>query len=125
MLANGLRQSNSLPAPIEDPMESSISCIELRLWTDLSFGVFYYWVEATLHHPYFTLNLLFFLLGSYVPVDLPPTCPTSAPLLRTTSPDPSALSLHPSFSQNLPQSTTGLHPQPCLIVPMLTLTAMS
>lgn len=53
MLANGLQQSNSLPAPIEDPMESSISSIELRLWPDLSFGVFYYWVEATLHHPYF------------------------------------------------------------------------
>ena len=28
MLANGLRQSNVLPGPIEDPMESSISSVE-------------------------------------------------------------------------------------------------
>lgn len=42
------------------------------------------------------------------------------------SPNPSALSLHPSSPQKpATVQDIGLHPQPCLISPMLTLTAMS
>lgn len=128
MLANGLRQEQQYPKSYWRPHGKQHKLHRIKAPARPFFKSFfhYYWEEATLHHPCFhpksPVRSRWILCPSQPPSNL---TKTSTPSLDY-KPKPSCIVIYallltkPAIVQDI-----GLHPQPCLISSMLTLTAMS